>query len=558
MRKQFMYFFLLCSISSFGHDVSETLAVKMANYYYQMYRKSKDHINTKTEIEDNRKPELISPLGKADIWLVPVLDGWMLISSSTKVTPILAYMPSCERLVYDSLPSATKELINSYEQRIAYVNEHDGEFAIDERWLDINSREEEYVFNRNTSETVEYIGPLLTTRWNQSRGGTCNTGKIYNKFCPYVNDSNLCYKAVAGCWAVAIAQVMNYWNWPYTAQIPTTVGGVVLDQKFYDWSKMPDSISNYTSIDCVDMVAGLLRDCGYRLNMDYGVESAAYIDSAYNALWQTFGYNHNSIELLYRNNTSNWISRLQSNIDNGQPILYKGQCGRGHSCSHAFVLDGYCTGSHPMFHVNWGWGGHYDCWCSLDSVFINDTTHYESHQAAIMGIKPAPICSDVTLNYSFFFPPKFCYAIGGELTVSNATLNNIIQGQLYSTTQVRLTSGVTISEGSNVHIAIKDVPCPSIPNSASVMAAPAKKGYHIDNEKKEPNVFSLSPNPVASILHFNMCDELSHAKIYTINGQCVMQASQTDIDVSALPQGMYILRAETTDGNAHQTKFIKQ
>ncbi|MBR4521317.1 MAG: T9SS type A sorting domain-containing protein, partial [Paludibacteraceae bacterium] len=36
------------------------------------------------------------------------------------------------------------------------------------------------------------------------------------------------------------------------------------------------------------------------------------------------------------------------------------------------------------------------------------------------------------------------------------------------------------------------------------------------------------------------------------------QSAQTDIDVSALPQGMYILRAETTDGNAHQTKFIKQ
>ena len=51
---------------------------------------------------------------------------------------------------------------------------------------------------------------------------------------------------------------------------------------------------------------------------------------------------------------------------------------------------------------------------------------------------------------------------------------------------------------------------------------------------------------------------LSQAKIYTINGQCVMQAAQADIDVSALPQGMYILRALTADGQEHQAKFIKQ
>lgn len=59
-------------------------------------------------------------------------------------------------------------------------------------------------------------------------------------------------------------------------------------------------------------------------------------------------------------------------------------------------------------------------------------------------------------------------------------------------------------------------------------------------------------------LHLQMPKELSQAKIYTINGQCVLQASQTDIDVSALPQGMYILRALTADGQQHQAKFIKQ
>lgn len=67
-------------------------------------------------------------------------------------------------------------------------------------------------------------------------------------------------------------------------------------------------------------------------------------------------------------------------------------------------------------------------------------------------------------------------------------------------------------------------------------------------------LLSLSDN----ILHIQTSDELSQVKIYTLNGQCVLQTSQTDIDVSALPQGMYILHASTTDGMEKQAKFLAQ
>ena len=67
-----------------------------------------------------------------------------------------------------------------------------------------------------------------------------------------------------------------------------------------------------------------------------------------------------------------------------------------------------------------------------------------------------------------------------------------------------------------------------------------------------------APNPVNSILHIRTTDELSDVQIYTINGQRVMQAVQADIDVSNLPQGMYLLRALTTDGRQHQAKFIRE
>ena len=60
------------------------------------------------------------------------------------------------------------------------------------------------------------------------------------------------------------------------------------------------------------------------------------------------------------------------------------------------------------------------------------------------------------------------------------------------------------------------------------------------------------------ILHIHTTDELSEVQIYTLNGQRVMQAAQADIDVSNLPQGMYLLRALTADGQQHQAKFIRE
>ena len=103
-----------------------------------------------------------------------------------------------------------------------------------------------------------------------------------------------------------------------------------------------------------------------------------------------------------------------------------------------------------------------------------------------------------------------------------------------------------------------DVPCPSTTYSIpEIQAAPAKRNGISDSDLNTPVTFSISPNPVNAILHLQTDEELSHVNIYNLNGQCVMQADQTDVDVSALPQGMYILRTETTSGTPMQAKFIK-
>ena len=70
--------------------------------------------------------------------------------------------------------------------------------------------------------------------------------------------------------------------------------------------------------------------------------------------------------------------------------------------------------------------------------------------------------------------------------------------------------------------------------------------------------FSIAPNPASDFISIFTSEEIAKINIYTLHGQPVLQTTDTEIDVSALPQGMYIVRAITVDGEQLQAKFIKQ
>ena len=50
------------------------------------------------------------------------------------------------------------------------------------------------------------VSPLIKTKWSQS--------PYYNNLCPLDSDSHM--RAVTGCVATAMAQVINYWKYPQT------------------------------------------------------------------------------------------------------------------------------------------------------------------------------------------------------------------------------------------------------------------------------------------------------------------------------------------------------
>lgn len=204
------------------------------------------------------------------------------------------------------------------------------------------------------------VAPLLGgIKWNQMAP--------YNNMCPSYNGTN---RAVTGCVATAMAQVMMYYQYPkelkatikaYTAksygiQIPEISSGAT-----YDWDNMLSdySKSDYSSAQA-DAVAKLMYHCGAAVNMNYGPSSGANVTPAILATY--FGYDADLMQDLTRTcfTLQQWMTLIDNELKAKRPILYSGQSSDG---GHEFVCDG--SDGKGLYHINWGWGGYQDGYFDL-------------------------------------------------------------------------------------------------------------------------------------------------------------------------------------------------
>ena len=75
--------------------------------------------------------------------------------------------------------------------------------------------------------------------------------------------------------------------------------------------------------------------------------------------------------------------------------------------------------------------------------------------------------------------------------------------------------------------------------------------------------FSISPNPTTSGHISIKCDfKISHFEILSVQGQRIISlpinTSMKDLDISSLPNGIYILKVFTPEGQTAVKKLIKQ
>ena len=130
----------------------------------------------------------------ADIYIVHLNPiGFIILSSQDKTIPILGYSYN-SKININELPRQLEAILISYQEGIQYVLDNnimqdDKTFYLLDKYLNNND-----FINRNNREVV----PMITANWNQGGG--------WNNFCPG--------NSVVGCVAVAMGQVMNYWEHP--------------------------------------------------------------------------------------------------------------------------------------------------------------------------------------------------------------------------------------------------------------------------------------------------------------------------------------------------------
>ncbi len=295
--------------------------------------------------------------------------GFVLLSADDRMLPVLAY--SFESSFGDTadMPPALKEWLAVTERQIRVVlKEHPAVPAeVKKAWQHYLAPGE-----KGTAVT-EDVAPLLTTKWNQ--------GRYYNQLCP-ADPKGQDGHVWVGCVAVAMAQVMKYWNYPEYGSGEHSYDHYIYGLQTadfantrYEWSGMPDALSDYNT-----PVATLMYHCGVSVNMNYGTYgSTAYMSSTGTALKGYFDYSREITSVSkWRYTDHAWDSLVRSQIDLGQPLIYAGG-------SHAFNIDGYQDTSY--FHVNWGWGGAYNGYFYLDDL-TPGSSDFTSGQQAVINIRP--------------------------------------------------------------------------------------------------------------------------------------------------------------------------
>lgn len=242
----------------------------------------------------------------------------------------------------------------------------------------------------------EPIAPLLTTEWGQQ--------DPYNLLCPeFYYNSGRTEKCRAGCVAVSMAQVMNYYKYPSATQdkiagyINLRIWMVGLIPHFatlsdiqagtpLDWTEMQDRYEGNETDSQRQAVAQLMLCCGQSVMMKYDRSSSGSPYLIASALREKFGY-PTSVRYVKREDYSDdeWEQLLYGELAAGRPVIYGGikQDGGGHS----FIIDGY---EEPqLFHINWGSDGVANGYFPLNQLDpYRGDDGYNLSQDAIIGLQP--------------------------------------------------------------------------------------------------------------------------------------------------------------------------
>lgn len=327
--------------------------------------------------------------------------GFVITTCDDAVWPIVGYSVNSHFTV-ENMPGNVQAWFDDIRKMIEWTRDSVPDKHAAEEWNLLAGDSG----RKDTIDTTGIVGPLLTTCWNQA--------PYYNSLCPLIADDSS--RALVGCAAVAMGQIMKYWNYPpfgrgsvsYELEDYGTITEC-LDSSFYEWESMPDSLNAYSDSSEVFAVAKLLYDIGVALNMKYSATASGAMAQSYghldypcveNAFPYAFKYS-SSIHALnyetYNFDNYRWSEMLKTEIMQGRPVFYSASA--PFLGGHGFVVDGYDSLSYSQgtFHANFGWGGKNDGFFAAN-LFRPNGNEFLLYQTMLIGIIPVlSVCDTVSI-----------------------------------------------------------------------------------------------------------------------------------------------------------------
>ncbi len=383
----------VCGIAGvWADEIDEKQALNEAKAFLASHRSTS--ISSGKKMSSNTTLKLQGKVSGLYVFNATDGSGFVIVSNDDQTTPILGFGEN-GNLDTEKMPANMRAWLQGYADEIAWLQKNSSKAA--KARADIGATR-----NLGSHATAD-ISPLVNTKWDQ--------GTPYNNLCPKYDGTN---RAVTGCVATAMSQVMKYHEWPKedTANgkdgFTTAIPGYTTDSYSlnltglpairFDWANMKNTYTGSETDATADAVATLMQYCGYSVEMDYGPSSGSNTDRVAFALKEYFDYNENTTQFVSRSmyTLANWTDLIYNELEQNRPVVYGGMSSGG---GHEFVCDGYkYENGTDFFHINWGWGGSNDEYYVLSSLnpygtqgiggsSSDDGFHYG--QDAVIGIQPS-------------------------------------------------------------------------------------------------------------------------------------------------------------------------
>lgn len=369
---------IVCSISDdIAQDIASTFLLR--------------HQKQTLFVIDSTEP-ILDSVGSSPLAYIVHLqpDGYIVVSGSTLLPPIIAFSwlqpyPTHPFDLFTEFISfdLTTQLSNSdcYSDRIVSdrLNEWDmlvthqsTEYSLIEQW---------------PPEGSTITGGWIETTWHQDNP--------YNDLCPIDLSSGT--RSIAGCPAVAMAQIFNYHKSTNNIQFSDEddyyhnyLNRYWIDNDYekYDFPSFPqlngymDTVSQHftQSQPLTDQdMAALNFACGVACKQVYSPSGSGTfgVNQAYDAYLR---FNCSTVQLL-TDSTDDVYDIIIDDIQNARPV-HLAVVTPAWTAGHNLIIDGYNTDG--FFHLNFGWGGSYDTWYRLPTDIPYDLTVLEGVIVNIM------------------------------------------------------------------------------------------------------------------------------------------------------------------------------